>query len=52
MRLLRPVQQPLYFFDIDFGGRMVFMPHHLLHPHRIRIIEEGKGGTPQDTVDK
>ncbi len=36
------LQQPLHFFDINLGRGIVLMPHHLLHPGRIRVIEERK----------
>lgn len=42
-RVLRPFQQPLHFFDIDLRRRIVLMPHHLLDPCRIGVVEERKG---------
>lgn len=43
-RIFGPFEQPLHFLHIDLRRRIMLMPHHLLHPRRIRIIEERKGG--------
>lgn len=43
-RLLRALEQLLHFFDINLRRRIMFMPHHFLHPRRIRIIEQRKRG--------
>lgn len=48
--VLRPVQQQLHLFDINFRRRIALMPRHLLHPRRIRIIEEGKGGSQDEDI--
>ena len=41
--IFRSLQQPLYFLHINLRRGIVLMPHHFLHTHRIRVIEERKG---------
>ena len=43
--LLRAFKQFLHLFDINLYRRIIPMPHHPLHPCRIRVIEQGKGGS-------
>lgn len=47
--IFRPLEQSLHFFDINLGGGIVLVPHHLLYARGIRIIQQGKGwrGVPQ-----
>lgn len=38
--------------DIDLRRRIMLVPHHILHPRGIGVIEEGKGrGRVTETVD-
>ncbi len=39
----RSLEQSLHFLHINLRRRIMLMPHHLLHPRRVGIIEEGKG---------
>lgn len=41
--IFRPLEQSLHFLHINLRRRIMLMPHHLLHPRRVGIIEEGKG---------
>ena len=39
-RNFRPLKQPLHVLHIDLSGRIVLVPHHLLDPGRIRVIQQ------------